>query len=561
MIHRSALLALFASAALSAPPAFAQTAAPQPAPDATAVNPAPDQPPPQAPPAAPDQAAANQAAQGPPAPAAAAPADQTAPAAAPPQPLVAPPAPVQAQPLATLDLFSAGRDTGLGPDFWKGSSAAIARSVIPTLAQSPLSPAAIGLARQVLANGATAPEGAGTDASLAAARARALLALGDAPAVDSIVERTPNLAGDAALSQLAAEAALITDQPDKACRVSDQLAVDRGGAYWLRLRTYCQARAGKPEAQLTFSLAQQQGADPDFIRLMGVVLAGAGDPGRASLRDGQDDALSRQLQLDLKPALADAPLPIAEHVRALPPAPPAAPPPAPGAAVPAPPPPPPPLSEADVLAALRAAKGPAASLAAAEDQAAAIDALVQAKASLANPVQLASAALYAGDLSTAQAIRASLTQDQIPGASAADLAVLDAALAAAAGKPDPQTLDRLVERAGVGEASALARARAAAAIFAPVSGPVGPAERAALAGFDLGREQASAGQRLALGLAVDAKARGDVALLSLVIAQAGGAAGPSAGDRAQLERALDEVGLAQAARALAVEGLVGLEPR
>jgi len=544
MIHRSALLALFASAALSAPPAFAQTAAPQPAPDATAVNPAPDQPPPQAPPAAPDQAAANQAAQGPPAPAAAAPADQTAPAAAPPQPLVAPPAPVQAQPLATLDLFSAGRDTGLGPDFWKGSSAAIARSVIPTLAQSPLSPAAIGLARQVLANGATAPEGAGTDASLAAARARALLALGDAPAVDSIVERTPNLAGDAALSQLAAEAALITDQPDKACRVSDQLAVDRGGAYWLRLRTYCQARAGKPEAQLTFSLAQQQGADPDFIRLMGVVLAGAGDPGRASLRDG-----------------LDAPLPIAEHVRALPPAPPAAPPPAPGAAVPAPPPPPPPLSEADVLAALRAAKGPAAYLAAAEDQAAAIDALVQAKASLANPVQLASAALYAGDLSTAQAIRASLTQDQIPGASAADLAVLDAALAAAAGKPDPQTLDRLVERAGVGEASALARARAAAAIFAPVSGPVGPAERAALAGFDLGREQASAGQRLALGLAVDAKARGDVALLSLVIAQAGGAAGPSAGDRAQLERALDEVGLAQAARALAVEGLVGLEPR
>ena len=51
------------------------------------------------------------------------------------------PPPVQAQPLATLDLFSAGRDTGLGADLWKGSSAHIARTVIPGLADKPLSPA------------------------------------------------------------------------------------------------------------------------------------------------------------------------------------------------------------------------------------------------------------------------------------------------------------------------------------------------------------------------------------------------------------------------------------
>ncbi len=49
---------------------------------------------------------------------------------------------VQVQALTAPDLFSAGaRDTGLGPDLWKGASADLARQVIPQLAARPLSPA------------------------------------------------------------------------------------------------------------------------------------------------------------------------------------------------------------------------------------------------------------------------------------------------------------------------------------------------------------------------------------------------------------------------------------
>ena len=59
-----------------------------------------------------------------PVPAAALAPDQAPPPAAP---------SVDVQPLAALDLFSAGRDTGLRSDLWKGSSAALARVVIPTL--------------------------------------------------------------------------------------------------------------------------------------------------------------------------------------------------------------------------------------------------------------------------------------------------------------------------------------------------------------------------------------------------------------------------------------------
>ncbi|MDR3512270.1 MAG: hypothetical protein P4L73_11595, partial [Caulobacteraceae bacterium] len=223
--------------------------------------------------------------------------------------------------------------------------------------------------------------------------------------------------------------------------------------------------------------------------------------------------------------------------------------------------PPPAPSEADVLAALRAAKGPAEQLAAARAQAGAIDALVQAKASLGAPVQLATAALLAGDLQTALAIRASLVQDTIPGAGSADLAILDAALAAAAGKPDPQTLDRLAERGQAADASARSRAQAATAIFAPLAGPASPAVRAALAGFDLGRGAATPGELLALDLAADAGAKGDVAMLALAIAQEAGAAGPAPADRARLIRALARAGLGEDARALAVEGLAGQQAR
>ena len=82
-----------------------------------------------------------------------------------------------------------------------------------------------------------------------------------------ILDRTAGLTSSAALSQTAAEAALIGDQDDKACAIGDALAVDRSGGYWLRLRAFCQARAGKPAAaQLTVGLADQQGPDPVFDR-------------------------------------------------------------------------------------------------------------------------------------------------------------------------------------------------------------------------------------------------------------------------------------------------------
>lgn len=210
--------------------------------------------------------------------------------------------------LAPPDYFSLGdRESGLPQDLWTGTSPEIARGVIPLVGRKPLSPAATALALSVLGAGINGPEGAGRDPDVAAARVQALLALGDGRTAWAAVERAPNVTTNAAFAQAGAEAALIAGQDDAACRISDELTVARSDLYWLRLRAFCQARAGQTDAaQLTYTLAGEKGRDAVFGRLMAPILTGAGDPGPASLRNGLDYALSRRLGLDLQAARASA---------------------------------------------------------------------------------------------------------------------------------------------------------------------------------------------------------------------------------------------------------------
>jgi len=217
---------------------------------------------------------------------------------------------VQVIQLAAPDAFSVpGRDTGLPQDLWRGTPIETARLVLPVLAAKPLSPAAAQLARRVLATGAPGPEGASNDEALAGARASALIALGDVAAAARILDRAPGLDRNAELSRAAAESALLAGDTARACSLANGLATGRGETYWLRLRAFCQAEAGQgAQAQLTFDLAQTQARDAVYGRLMAAKLSGA-PPGAASLRNGLDLALSRNLGLDLaaaKPAAAVA---------------------------------------------------------------------------------------------------------------------------------------------------------------------------------------------------------------------------------------------------------------
>jgi len=456
---------------------------------------------------------------------------------------------VKVKSLAAPDYFSGPvADTGMGADLWKDTAPDIMRDVLPKLAGSkPLSPAFAALARRMLSTGANGPAGVGDNVEMGAQRGLALIALGEAKGANAILDRATGAPGSAALSMASAEAALIAGDDDKACRVQDALTVDRGAAYWLRLRAFCQMKAGQADAaQLTFQLAQQQTKDVDYARLMGAALAGTA-PGAASLKNGVNYALSRRLNLDIQspaavasasPALKPLIKPRGGDLSGV----------APGADLTA--------AEASDIAFLRQAKTLPAFVEAAQASAASIAALAAAGAPLQDPILMARAALAAGDVASAKTIRSHLVQDSIPGGGAADLAILDALIAAASGKVDNQVLGNLVARGASGGSKS--PAQAAAALLASLGGTLDADARAQFATFDLGKPAASAARTLLVEDAGAAKRKGEAGLLALSIAVDAGATGPLPVDRARLARALNRAGLAADARAIVVEGLLSL---
>lgn len=480
-MNRSTAIGLAALTWLAAGPALAQTPSPQPQaePSVAAPEPTAPTPPPEAPTAT-----------------------------------VAAPAPVKAASLRAPDLFAATPGpTGLPDTLWRGASADLARIVIPLAAQKPLTPALAGFADRLLATGAQAPDGAGADVDLAAARIAAVLALGDAPGARAMLEHTPGVTASAALSQVLAEADLVMGQADQACQAGDALTQGKDQPYFRRLRAFCLVRAGNTDAaQLAFDLADAQAKDAVYKRLMSAVLTGAA-PGAASLRNGLDLALSQQLKLDLTPAIDTAWTPILV--------------------------------------------GMAATTAYPDDVRAAAMAKLKSR-SFGEPPTVAAPVLVpleAGDLKSARAARAQIERNDAAGATVLELALIDAVLTATEGRMDPAVMDQLVERGTAGEAADRARAQQAAALYAALGGAMSGQARAEFAGFDLGRSTASQARLLELDLANN---RGDAALLSLWLAADAGPGGPSALERARIVRALRGFGFAQDARNVALEGLIGL---
>ncbi len=522
--------------------------------------------------------------------AAAQPASQEAAPASPPAATPPPPrAAVETVEIAAIvapDLFSvSGGETGLAPTLWRGSSPEIAKEVIPTLGARPLSPPGLALARRLMATGAIGPDGAGNDPDLAGARAAALLAAGDPAGAASLLERTAIVSDSPALSRAAADAALTLGQPDRACLAADALKTARDQPYWLRLRAYCLAHANKTaEAQLAFRLATPAATTPTdaYARLMEARMVEGAPAGEASARSPIELALSRDLNLDLAPAIATA-TPAALRVLAIDPA--AGP--AvnlaagraalrqglitgeaaraadPEAALEFSARPGPTFTSQTVATRLSRAKGPAEFTATARLLAEGIAKLPPKELAPETRITLASAAAAAGDLPTAREIRDAI--ERTVDAPALDLALLDALLAAAAGQADTPVIDHLLERSGIGDARARARAAGGAALLIALADPkaeaLGGRDRAELSRLDIGAIQAPAARLMAMDLAADSGLAGETGLLALSVAASGGAAGPRLADRIAIVRALARAGLRQDAAAFAVEGILELQGR
>lgn len=522
---------------------------------------------------------------------------------------------VRSQPLTALDLWStSGRDTGLGSDLWRGTAAELARAVTPGLADKPLTPAFAELARRVMATGAQAPDGGGEDRSLAAARVRAILALGDPEAASNLMARTPQVETSEALSRVKAQAALLRGDTRQACETGRALQESRESDWWLRLRAACHAMSDEAAAaQVTMDLWRQQGGrDAAFERLMGRALGGGGDAPKAVLADPLSYSLSRTLDLDLAGSLGEAPWSVLAAIardssapagvreeaasRALRGG--AVPPEAvrsvftPSRAVGAPSltdggAPPIPIDVA-TASALAGSAGEAALLTIAtgsrdhsERQAALSALLGRAKtafefqalarlalpslqsvsrngAPLSDPMVFASALASAGDGETALAVRSAIEQGGVAGPNAHDLALLDAMIAVAGGGSSGPVLDRLVERGTVGDARARARAQAAAVLLASTGAPMSAFARSQFATFDTPPARTTPARLAVLARAGEEGRKGEAALVALSI-NLQQPAGPSVGDRALIVSALQRAGLSADARRIALEGLVLLQ--
>lgn len=519
---------------------------------------------------------------------------------------------VQVTALSAPDIFAPGaRNTGLGGDLWKGSAADMAREILPLIGKKPLSPAASALARRVLSTGAQAPDGAASDYELAAARAQALLALGDAAGVEAMLERTSGLAQTPSLAKVAAEAALILSHPEKACQIAQGLGTDRDTPYWLKLRAYClMVGAEGAAAQLTLDLVPASADDADFAKMMTAMMASAPMKGPASMRTGLNMVLSRALKLDFNPAIAQAPAAMVVAIAKDEAADPAlrmaaagralriganvgsiydtatsqplltlsgsvdanlaAPPPidvpallaTPGAA-----------TEARLLAIgretldltqrdqvvvglLKRSRSLEDFMTLSRLTRPLIASLVAAQVPMADPVLLATAAVVAGDPDTALQIRQTIPADKI----SEGVLTLDAMIGAATPASAPEkaaAITKLVQ-SGLAPVSDGVRARrqGAAALNAALIAPLPAPVRAGLAQFSLPKHEAAPSRLMALDLAADAGLKGETVLAVLAIAQNAGANGANLSDRLRMVRALSRVGMSDEASAFAVEGVV-----
>lgn len=518
-------------------------------------------------------------------------------------------APVSSSRLGALDLWSSpGRETGLGSDLWRGSSAPLVAHVLEGVGSRPISPAIAAMARRVLATGAAAPDGGGADPELAALRARALIALGDPAAAFSTLSRAPRVEASEPLSRAKAEAALFTGQDASACDTAQALEQNRDGSFWRKLRVFCATLGGRSgAAQVALDLWRQAGGkDQAFDRLAGAAASGAGDKVGASLADPVDLALSRRFGLDPGPQLETAtPAAIAAVVQSSGFSPTAR---AQAVAAglrqglvsgdqartlyaPAVAPTGDPEAQIAELAKGQGEGGGAAADAQlfriatrgadpmARDQAAmallgrgryaggfkamaellapALPEIARTGAPLSDPIRFAAAAAAAGDTATADLVRGRIDQEKTPGANPRSLALLDALIAAGSGRAAGPVLDRLAEQAAGADTALKASSGDAALMLMALGQPLTPAARAEIAELRAAQPLSPPARLLLMARDGADRIKGETAMLALAVGE-DQPIGPSQADRARIVAALGAAGLHEDARAIAVESLLVL---
>lgn len=210
---------------------------------------------------------------------------------------------------------------GLSPDMWQETPRPVIEKLLSLLPKTQTSPAARSLTERLLLSRAIVPGGRN---SLLALRAKRLLAMGyTGPALELLTLAPPGVL-DEDLSQRAAEALFLVDDPDGACKLVANASSRYVTPYWRQANAFCLAVGGDTaRSAMVADILRERGGDvsPGFFALMEALDGGAtpslesadGPPGlmmamvRAagaapprSMLDRDNPALARAIALDPK---------------------------------------------------------------------------------------------------------------------------------------------------------------------------------------------------------------------------------------------------------------------
>ena len=201
--------------------------------------------------------------------------------------------------LGTLD-----QALNLGIGLWQGTSTPRAIELIQTAPIKSGNPIIRDMVRAALLSAGEPPQGNRDE--FEAARLQAVMALGDEAALGVLTARNPVLAQSPSFR---ADRALVNNDKETACSVSDQVTQGRADPIWSRLRIVCHVLRGEvAAAELTRDLLQNSGyKEPNYFALLGMMIRGKAATDLPPPRPS-DDALIDFMRAQLSPSGIDTAL-------------------------------------------------------------------------------------------------------------------------------------------------------------------------------------------------------------------------------------------------------------
>jgi hypothetical protein len=227
--------------------------------------------------------------------------------------------------LGKVDTESVGvlttTDGGLGGGMWKGLTRSQAVEMVASIPTKSNSAALRDVVSQILLSRARAPLAVSENApSLLAARAAALLAIGDVDGAELLLSASPTQERPQGLDIVDANLQIIRFNNARACGLARNNVASAGKDFWQRLLIYCDALEGKVDS-VGFGMSllrETSGDDPAMVKLVDSVLSGLpiilekiGQPNTIHI------ALSRVAKVELPTSISESDNPILLHAVAM----------------------------------------------------------------------------------------------------------------------------------------------------------------------------------------------------------------------------------------------------